>query len=101
MHTIFIENTSVIELNGSDKIVATTKVSIPQGDGPIEATSTIEAVPGPALYNHFDRIDNGPQLSAQSAKKDKKYPESSMVICNIQEIYNIHRKNIHCSFTLR
>lgn len=47
-------------MDSSDKIVATTKVSIPQDDGPIEATSTIEAVPNSNHYNnngHFDRID--------------------------------------------
>lgn len=46
-------------MDSSEKIVATTKVSIPQGDGPIEATSTIEAVPNSLQSNNnqFDRID--------------------------------------------
>lgn len=67
-------------MDGSDKIVATTKVSIPQGDGPIEATSTIEAVPSPALYSQFDRIDhNVEQPYSQAGKEDKKFPDSAMV----------------------
>lgn len=54
----FAEHVNVIDLDSSDKIVATTKVSIPQDDGPIEATSTIEAVPNSKHYNnHSDRID--------------------------------------------
>lgn len=34
-----------MEVGASDKIVATTKVLIPQGDGPIKATSVITAIP--------------------------------------------------------
>lgn len=34
-----------LEIGPNDKIVAHTRVSIPQGDGPIEAESVIEAVP--------------------------------------------------------
>lgn len=34
-----------MEIGDNDKIVATTKVSIPQDDGPIHATSTIQAIP--------------------------------------------------------
>lgn len=54
----FTEQVNVIDLDPSEKIVATTKVSIP-GDGPIEASSTIEAVPNSNHYynGHFDRID--------------------------------------------
>lgn len=66
-------------MDGSDKIVATTKVSIPQGDGPIEATSTIQAVPNPALYTQFDRIDHTEQPYAQVEKENKKLPDSAMV----------------------
>lgn len=46
----------VIDLNESEKIIATTKVSIPQGDGPIEATSTLHAVPA-SLYAQMDRAE--------------------------------------------
>lgn len=46
------------EVDLNDKIVATTKVTIPQDDGPIEATSTIEAVPNSELYNnHFEKVE--------------------------------------------
>lgn len=38
-------NSSHLEVGATDKVVATTRVSIPQNDGPIEATSTIEAIP--------------------------------------------------------
>lgn len=70
-----VENQSIIDLDGSDKIVATTKVSIPQGDGPIEATSTIEAVPNSALYTQFNRIDCA-ERPYDNVKKDvKKTPE--------------------------
>lgn len=69
------ENQSIIDLDGSDKIVATTKVLIPQGDGPIEATSTIEAVPNSALYTQFNRIDCA-ERPYDNVKKDvKKTPE--------------------------
>lgn len=46
-------------MDSSDKIVAITKVSIPQGDGPIEATSTIEAIPNSTQYNNnqFNKIE--------------------------------------------
>lgn len=46
-------------MDSSDKIVAITKVSIPQGDGPIEATSTIEAVPHSTQYSNdqFNKIE--------------------------------------------
>lgn len=40
-----VEASDAIELGDNDKIVATTKVSIPQDDGPIQATSTIQAIP--------------------------------------------------------
>lgn len=52
---MFGENIDVIDLNDSEKIIATTKVSIPQGDGPIEATSTLQAVPS-ALYAQIDKM---------------------------------------------
>lgn len=71
-----LENTSVLEVDGSDKIVATTKVSIPQGDGPIEATSTIEAVPTPSLYTQFNRIDAEKPYDCAD-KVDKKTPDSA------------------------
>lgn len=69
-----LENTTVIDLDGSDKIVATTKVSIPQGDGPIEATSTIEAVPN-SLYTKFDRIDTAEKPYDNRDKENKKTPD--------------------------
>lgn len=37
--------TSHLDVGAGDKVVATTRVSIPQNDGPIEATSVIEAIP--------------------------------------------------------
>lgn len=67
---VLAENTSIIDLDGSDKIVATTKVSIPQGDGPIQATSTIETVPS-QLY---PRIDVAEQPYEQVAKKSTPDP---------------------------
>lgn len=66
------ENTSIIDLDGSEKIVATTKVSIPQGDGPLEAISTIEAVPSSTLYNHFERIDEPEQPYERAINKENK-----------------------------
>lgn len=64
-------------MDGSDKIVATTKVSIPQGDGPIQATSTIEAVPN-QLYPQFDRIDTAEQPYDQ-VNRDAKKPSDPLV----------------------
>lgn len=56
-------------MDGSDKIVATTKVSIPQGDGPIQATSTIEAVPN-QLYPRIDVAEQPyEQVNRENAKK--------------------------------
>lgn len=60
----------MIDLDGSDKIVATTKVSIPQGDGPIEATSVIEAVPN-SLYNQCDKIESAEQPYERPSDKQK------------------------------
>lgn len=50
------ENASLLDSDVSEKIVAITKVTIPKDDGPIEATSTIEAVPNSALFDHFENI---------------------------------------------
>lgn len=44
-----------MEIGDNDKIIATTKVSIPQGDGPIRATSIIEAVPQ-ATSSKYDEV---------------------------------------------
>lgn len=44
-----------MEIGESDKIIATTKVSIPQGDGPIRATSIIEAIPQ-ATSSKYDEV---------------------------------------------
>lgn len=38
-------NANCMEIGGNDKIRATTRVSIPRGDGPIQASSVIEAIP--------------------------------------------------------
>lgn len=59
-------------MDGTDKIIATTKVSIPQGDGPVEATSTIEAVPTSTLYSHFERIDAPEQPYERATNKENK-----------------------------
>lgn len=40
----------------SERIVAITKVTLPQDDGPIEATSTIQALPNSALFDYFENI---------------------------------------------
>lgn len=63
-------------MDGSDKIVATTKVSIPQGDGPIEATSTIEAIPDSGLYTQFNRIDAAEKPYDCVDKDENKMPTS-------------------------
>lgn len=71
---IFTEHVNVIDLDSSDKIVATTKVSIPQGDGPIEATSTIEAVPNSTQYNnHFDKIETIESTYETTNNKENEY----------------------------
>lgn len=48
-------NGTAIEIGDNDKIIATTKVSIPQGDGPIRATSIIEAIPQ-ATSSKYDEV---------------------------------------------
>lgn len=57
------ENASLHDSDGSEKIIATTKVIIPKDDGPIEATSTIETVPNSALFDHFENIGKAKQKS--------------------------------------
>lgn len=49
------ENANEMEIGENDKIIATTKVSIPQGDGPIRATSIIQAVPQ-ATSSKYDEV---------------------------------------------
>lgn len=56
-----------MEIGDNDKIIATTKVLIPQGDGPIKATSIIEAVPQPKSRKH-DEI-----LTAEQPYNTKPY----------------------------
>lgn len=50
------ENASLYDSDASEKIVAITKITIPQDDGPIEASSTIQTVPNSALYDHFENF---------------------------------------------
>lgn len=57
------ENSSVFDSDSSEKIIAITKVTIPQDDGPIEASSTIQTVPNSALYDHFENINMAKQKS--------------------------------------
>lgn len=52
---------NAMEIGDNDKIVATTKVSIPQGDGPIEATSTIQAIPLQFEQNVLRKSDKKPE----------------------------------------
>lgn len=59
-------------MDGSDKIVATTKVSIPQGDGPIQATSTIETVPN----QMYPRIDITEKPYEQAYRDTIKLPDT-------------------------
>lgn len=65
---------SVLELSANDKIVATTKLSIPQGNGPIQATSVIEAVPSDIrplneVDNQFEQNDFAPTTPKRSSMK--------------------------------
>lgn len=56
-------NASLYDSDASEKVVAIAKVTIPPGDGPIEATSTIQTVPNSALYDHFENIAMAKQKS--------------------------------------
>lgn len=60
------ENASLHESDASEKIIAITKVTIPNDDGPIEASSTIQTVPGSTLYEHFENIGIAKQKSNAS-----------------------------------
>lgn len=62
-----LEFSDALEVGNSDKIVATTKVSIPQGDGPIHATSVIEAVP---QTGHMGMMETA-QLPSDSNSDDR------------------------------
>lgn len=55
-----------MEIGANDKIVASTKVSIPQGNGPITAESIIEAIPS----NNFEKRSP----NKQSHKKESFTP---------------------------
>lgn len=44
--------------NDSEQVIATAKLIIPQDNGPILATSTIETVPNSTLYDKFRRIES-------------------------------------------
>lgn len=57
------ENASLYDSDASDKIIAITKVTIPQDNGPIEASSTIQTVPNSALYDRFENIAMAKQKS--------------------------------------
>lgn len=75
----FVENTSVMELNGSEQIVATATITIPNDDGPIEAISTIESVPNSALYNKFRKIESDNSSNVQITDiEDIEMTESAM-----------------------
>lgn len=54
-----------LAVGDNEKIVATTKVSIPQGEGPIKATSTIEAIP------QFYERDNDKQRKASPERHNE------------------------------
>lgn len=73
------ENTSVIELDGSrtssEQVIATTKITIPQDDGPILATSTIETVPNSALYDKFRKIES--EIPSEEVKENVEMSESA------------------------
>lgn len=47
----------MVEFDGSEEIIATATITIPNDDGPIEAISTIEAVPNSALYRKFKEFE--------------------------------------------
>lgn len=44
------ESVDIPDLGESEQVIATTKVTIPHGDGPIEATSTLQTIPTSTLY---------------------------------------------------
>lgn len=56
-----------MEIGDNDKIIATTKVSIPQGDGPIRATSIIEAVPQ-ATSSKYDEVMTAERYNTKPSK---------------------------------
>lgn len=57
------ENASLHDSDASEKVVAIAKITIPNDDGPIEASSTIQTVPNSALYDHFESIGIAKQKS--------------------------------------
>lgn len=62
-------------MNSSEHVIATTKITIPQDDGPILASSTIETVPNSALYDKFRRIDSEQLLD--EVKENSEVSESA------------------------
>lgn len=45
-------------MDESEQIIATAKIVIPQNDGPVQATSAIEAIPNSALFDKFRKIES-------------------------------------------
>lgn len=58
-------NANAMEIGCTDKIRATTRVSIPRGDGPIQASSVIEAIPQVNRQNSKDS-DEPMEINARS-----------------------------------
>lgn len=67
----------------SEKIVATTKISFPQDYGPIEATSTIEAVTNSVQYNQFQSIVT--ETEEDDRKSENSITTSRTKILSIEE----------------
>lgn len=51
-------------------------MTIPQDDGPIEASSTIQTVPNSALYDHFENIGMAKQKSSSNVNHEHEKEKS-------------------------
>lgn len=58
---LYSENHTEVDIGPHEKIVASTRVSIPQGNGPITAESVIEAVPKHNFDSRFTPIKSAQQ----------------------------------------
>lgn len=70
------ENASLVDLDVSEKIVAITKLTLPNDDGPIEASSTIDGIPNSAFFNRFESVEMAQPKCCNDDSEHKKSEKS-------------------------
>lgn len=81
---LFLDNKKTLDIGPNDKIVASTRVSIPQGNGPITAESVIEAIPSNEQENI---VSNKPIIPYPTLKQSKSKNTFSPSAPSLKEIF--------------